>query len=91
MLVDQEIIDNYLWYRKTLEEFQQNKIIALEHNASFKEFLRVFECRKDDDIFLYTKIKKDLKDNEQTLARIERNIKELKDVVERNSFLENWV
>ena len=91
MLVDQEIIDNYLWYRKTLEEFRKKKIIVLERNANWKQLLRVFESRKNDDMFQYFKVKKALKENEQTLLRIERNIEELEDIVERNSVLEYWI
>ena len=57
MLVDQEVIDNYLWYQNMLEKFEQQKIEVLESNTSFRKFLRVFESRKDENILFYTRIK----------------------------------
>ena len=58
MLVDQEVIDNYLWYRNMLEEFKQQKLTLLEDNTKFRKFLKMFESRKDENILFYTKIKK---------------------------------
>ena len=58
MLVDQEVIDNYLWYQNMLEQFEQQKIEVLESITSFRKFLKMFESRKDENILFYTKIKK---------------------------------
>ena len=92
VLVDQEVIDNYLWYQNMLEKFKQQKIEVLESNTSFRKFLRVFESRKDDNILLYARIKKALKENEETfLIRVERNIEELREIVERNKHLEDRI
>ena len=89
--VDQEIIDNYLWYRNMLEKFEQQKIEVLESNTSFRKFLRVFESRKDDNILFYTRTKKVLKENDEMLLKIERNIEELREIVERNKHLEDRI
>jgi hypothetical protein len=90
--VDQEIIDNYLWYRNMLEEFKQQKLTLLEDNTKFRKHLRVLESRNNDDIFLYSRIKKALKENEETfLIRVERNIEELREIVERNKHLEDRI
>ena len=92
MLVDQEVIDNYLWYRNMLEEFKQQKLTLLENNTKFRKHLRVFESRKDDNILLYARIKKALKENEETfLIRVELNIEELREIVERNKHLEDRI
>ena len=58
MLVDQEVIDNYLWYQNMLEKFEQQKIEVLEDNTKFRKFLKMFESRKDENILFYTRIKK---------------------------------
>ena len=89
MLVDQEVIDNYLWYQNMLEKFEQQKIEVLESNTSFRKFLRVFESRKDDNILFYIRIKKALKENDETLLRVGSNIKELREIIERNKHLED--
>ena len=89
MLVDQEVIDNYLWYRNMLEEFKQQKLTLLEDNTKFRKHLRVLESRNNDDIFLYSRIKKALKENDEMLLKIERNIEELREIVERNKHLED--
>jgi vacuolar-type H+-ATPase catalytic subunit A/Vma1 len=86
--VDQEVIDNYLWYKNMLEKFEQQKIEA-ERNTSLRKFVRVFESRKDDNILVYTRIKKALKENDEMLLKIERNIEELREIVERNKHLED--
>ena len=86
--VDQEVIDNYLWYKNMLEKFEQQKIEA-ERNTSLRKFVRVFESRKDDNILVYTRIKKALKENKETLSKVERNIEELREIVERNKHLED--
>ena len=88
--VDQEVIDNYLWYKNMLEKFEQQKIEA-ERNTSLRKFVRVFESRKDDNIFVYTRIKKALKENDEMLLKIERNIEELREIVERNKHLEDRI
>ena len=89
MLVDQEVIDNYLWYQSMLEKFKQQKIEVLESTTSFKKFLKMFESRKDENILFYTRIKKALKENKETLSKVERNIEELREIVERNKHLED--
>ena len=93
--VDQEVIDNYLWYRNMLEEFKQQKLTLLENNTKFRKHLRVFESRKDDNILVYTRIKKALKENDEMLfemlLKIERNIEELREIVERNKHLEDRI
>jgi hypothetical protein len=89
--VDQEIIDNYLWYRNMLEEFKQQKLTLLEDNTKFRKHLRVLESRNNDDIFLYSRIKKALKENEETLLRLGCNIEELREIVERNKHLEDRI
>ena len=91
MLVDQEVIDNYLWYQNMLEKFEQQKIEVLESNTSFRRFLRVFENRKDNNILLYTRIKKALNENKETLLKVELNIVELREIVERNKHLEDRI
>ena len=91
MLVDQEVIDNYLWYRNMLEEFKQQKLTLLEDNTKFRKHLRVLESRNNDDIFLYSRIKKALKENDEMLLKIERNIEELREIVERNKHLEDRI
>ena len=91
MLVDQEVIDNYLWYQNMLEKFEQQKIEMLESNTSFRKFLRVFESRKDENILFYTRIKKALKENDETLLRVGSNIKELREIIERNKHLEDRI
>jgi hypothetical protein len=92
--VDQEVIDNYLWYKNMLEKFEQQKIEA-ERNTSLRKFVRVFESRKDDNILVYTRIKKALKENDEMLfemlLKIERNIEELREIVERNKHLEDRI
>ena len=88
--VDQEVIDNYLWYKNMLEKFEQQKIEA-ERNTSLRKFVRVFESRKDDNILVYTRIKKALKENEETLLRLGCNIEELREIVERNKHLEDRI
>ena len=89
MLVDQEVIDNYLWYQNMLEQFKQQKIEVLESITSFGKFLKMFESRKDENILFYTRIKKALKENKETLSKVERNIEELREIVERNKHLED--
>ena len=89
MLVDQEAIDNYLWYQNMLEKFEQQKIEVLESITSFRKFLKMFESRKDENILFYTRIKKALKENKETLSKVERNIEELREIVERNKHLED--
>jgi hypothetical protein len=89
MLVDQEVIDNYLWYQNMLEQFEQQKIEVLESITSFGKFLKMFESRKDENILFYTRIKKALKENKETLSKVERNIEELREIVERNKHLED--
>ena len=91
MLVDQEVIDNYLWYRNMLEEFKQQKLILLEDSTKFRKFLKMFESRKDENILFYTRIKKALKENKETLSKVERNIEELREIVERNKHLEDRI
>ena len=91
MLVDQEVIDNYLWYRNMLEEFKQQKREVLESITSFGKFLKMFESRKDENILFYTRIKKALKENKETLSKVERNIEELREIVERNKHLEDRI
>ena len=91
MLVDQEVIDNYLWYRNMLEEFKQQKLTLLEDNTKFRKFLKMFESRKDENILFYTRIKKALKENKETLSKVERNIEELREIVERNKHLEDRI
>ena len=88
--VDQEVIDNYLWYKNMLEKFEQQKIEA-ERNTSLRKFVRVFESRKDDNILVYTRIKKALNENKETLSKVERNIEELREIVERNKHLEDRI
>ena len=87
MLVDQEVIDNYLWYRNMLEEFKQQKLTLLEDNTKFRKFLKMFESRKDENILFYTRIKKALKENDETLLKVGSNIKELREIIERNKHL----
>ena len=89
MLVDQEVIDNYLWYRNMLEEFKQQKLILLEDSTKFRKFLKMFESRKDENILFYTRIKKALKENDETLLRVGSTIKELREIIERNKHLED--
>ena len=89
MLVDQEVIDNYLWYQNMLEQFEQQKIEVLESITSFGKFLKMFESRKDENILFYTRIKKALNENKETLPKVERNIEELREIVERNKHLED--
>ena len=89
MLVDQEVIDNYLWYRNMLEEFKQQKLILLEDSTKFRKFLKMFESRKDENILFYTRIKKALKENDETLLKVGSNIKELREIIERNKYLED--
>ena len=89
MLVDQEVIDNNLWYQNMLEQFEQQKIEVLESITSFGKFLKMFESRKDENILFYTRIKKALKENKETLSKVERNIEELREIVERNKHLED--
>ena len=89
MLVDQEVIDNYLWYQNMLEQFEQQKIEVLESITSFGKFLKMFESRKDENILFYTRIKKALKENKETLSKVERNIEELREIVERNKHIED--
>ena len=89
MLVDQEVIDNYLWYRNMLEEFKQQKLILLEDSTKFRKFLKMFESRKDENILFYTRIKKALKENDETLLKVVSNIKELREIIERNKHLED--
>ena len=91
MLVDQEVIDNYLWYQNMLEQFEQQKIEVLESITSFEKFLKMFESRKDENILFYTRIKKALKENKETLSKVERNIEELREIVERNKHLEDRI
>jgi hypothetical protein len=91
MLVDQEVIDNYLWYQNMLEQFEQQKIEVLESITSFGKFLKMFESRKDENILFYTRIKKALKENKETLSKVERNIEELREIVERNKHLEDRI
>ena len=91
MLVDQEVIDNYLWYQNMLEQFKQQKIEVLESITSFVKFLKMFESRKDENILFYTRIKKALKENKETLSKVERNIEELREIVERNKHLEDRI
>jgi hypothetical protein len=91
MLVDQEVIDNYLWYQNMLEQFEQQKIEVLESITSFGKFLKMFESRKDENILFYTRIKKALKENKETLSKVERNIEELREIVERNKYLEDRI
>ena len=81
MLVDQEVIDNYLWYQNMLEQFEKQKIEVLESIISFGKFLKMFESRKDENILFYTRIKKALKENKETLSKVERNIEELREIV----------
>ena len=77
-----------------LEKFEQQKIEA-ERNTSLRKFVRVFESRKDDNILVYTRIKKALKENDEMLfemlLKIERNIEELREIVERNKHLEDRI
>jgi hypothetical protein len=89
MLVDQEVIDNYLWYRNMLEKFEQQKREVLEDNTKFRKFLKMFESRKDENILFYTRIKKALKENDETLLRVGSNIKELREIIERKKHLED--
>ena len=89
MLVDQEVIDNYLWYQNMLEQFEQQKIEVLESITSFGKFLKMFESRKDENILFYTRIKKALKENDETLLKVGSNIKELREIIERNKHLED--
>ena len=91
MLVDQEVIDNYLWYQNMLEQFEKQKIEVLESIISFGKFLKMFESRKDENILFYTRIKKALKENKETLSKVERNIEELREIVERNKHLEDRI
>ena len=91
MLVDQEVIDNYLWYQNMLEQFEKQKIEVLESITSFGKFLKMFESRKDENILFYTRIKKALKENKETLSKVERNIEELREIVERNKHLEDRI
>jgi len=91
VLVDQEVIDNYLWYQNMLEQFEQQKIEVLESITSFGKFLKMFESRKDENILFYTRIKKALKENKETLSKVERNIEELREIVERNKHLEDRI
>ena len=74
-----------------LEQFKQQKIEVLESIASFRKFLKMFESRKDENILFYTRIKKALKENKETLLKVERNIEELREIVERNKYLEDRI
>jgi hypothetical protein len=74
-----------------LEQFKQQKREVLEDNTKFRKFLKMFESRKDENILFYTRIKKALKENKETLSKVERNIEELREIVERNKHLEDRI
>ena len=42
ILIDQEKINDYLWFQETLDDFKNKKKIFLRSRASFKNTLKVF-------------------------------------------------
>jgi len=94
MLIDQNQIDNYVWFQQTLDEFKNKKKIFLNSNANFRKTLNIFTNWHNDDDFEYSKsrllrqihkVKRTLEENKATLQQIENNIQECEDIIYRYS------
>ena len=48
MIVDQKYIDDYLWYQKTLKQYQKHKKNNLQHHAGFKNQYMTYLSWQDD-------------------------------------------
>ena len=76
VLIDQNQIDNYVWFQQTLDEFKNKKKIFLNSNANFRKTLNIFTNWHNDDDFEYSKsglirqihkVKRTLEENKATM------------------------
>jgi len=83
MIVDQRYIDDYLWYQKTLKQYQKHKKNNLRHHAGFKNQYMTYLSWQDNPDYLHCQLEiqkeiRDVKDriitNENVYDRIEDGI-----------------
>ncbi len=94
ILIDQEKINDYLWFQETLDEFKNKKKIFLRSRASFKNSLKVFINWSNSSDYKYSKselleqiqkVENALKNNKETLISIDSSIAECEDMIMRYS------
>ena len=99
ILIDQEKINDYLWFQETLDDFKNKKKIFLRSRASFKNTLKVFINWSNSSDYKYSKsalleqiqnVENALKNNKETLISIDSSIAECEDMIIKYSiFLES--
>ena len=94
ILIDQEKINDYLWFQETLDDFKNKKKIFLRSRASFKDSLKVFINWSNSSDYKHSKselleqiqnVENTLKNNKETLISIDSSIAECEDMIMRYS------
>ena len=90
ILIDQEKINDYLWFQETLDDFKNKKKIFLRSRASFKNTLKVFINWSNSSDYKYSQsalleqiqnVENTLKNNKETLISIDNSIAECEDMI----------
>ena len=90
ILIDQEKINDYLWFQETLNDFKNKKKIFLRSRASFKNTLKVFINWSNSSDYKYSQsalleqiqnVENTLKNNKETLISIDSSIAECEDMI----------
>jgi len=94
ILIDQEKINDYLWFQETLDDFKNKKKIFLRSRASFNNTLQIFinwsnsndyKHSKSELLEQIQKVENALKNNKETLISIDSSIAECEDMIMRYS------
>ena len=75
MIIDQDHIDDYLWYQKTLKQYQKHKKNSLRSHASFKKkYMMYLSWQDDPDYQLYQlELKRQIRDVKDSIINNENN------------------
>ena len=94
ILIDQEKINDYLWFQETLDDFKNKKKIFLRSRASFKNTLQIFINWSNSSDYKYSKsalleqiqnVENTLKNNKETLISIDSSIAECENMIMKYS------
>jgi hypothetical protein len=85
MIVDQKHIDDYLWYQKTLKQYQKHKKNSLRSHASFKNQYMTFLSWQDDPDYQHCQLelKKQIRDVKDSIISNENNYDIIESGIER--------
>ena len=75
MIIDQDHLDDYLWYQKTLKQYQKHKKNSLRHHARFKkQYMKYLSWQDDPDYQLYElELKKKIREVKDSIINNENN------------------